>query len=110
MNSNYYNEQVLVAQENYNYFFAKLICCIMQIFIKLSIVLLIDVIFNFTIINIISLIYVIYAMMTIFKCISYYMDIIYDIKNTLNLSNLSFEIDFSLIHYDFFKGIVEYGK
>lgn len=107
---NYLDEQMICAKDNYNYFFMKLLFGILKVIIYLSIVLLISIIFNYLFINIIALIYTIYSMYAIYSVIKYYTDIINDIKNTLGYNYYSFEIDFSLINKNIFKGIVKYGK
>lgn len=101
---------MLSAKENYNYFFMKLLFGILKVIINLSVVLFISVIFNYLIFNIIALVYTIYSMYVIYSVIKYYTDIISDIKNTLGYNYYSFEIDFSLINKNFFKGILRYGK
>lgn len=110
MNSNYYNEQIISAKKNYNYFFVKMIFNILKIFSLLAGVLLINIFLNITVTNIISLVYSIYSLYLIFKNINYYTDIIRDIKNTLGINSLSFEIDFNEISYNIKKGMLDYGK
>ena len=110
MKNNFFDKQVSTARENYNYFFIKLVFSILKIVFKLSIILLVSCIFNYSIINIIALIYTIHLLFEISYVIRYYSDIIGDIKKTLKYNDLSFEIDFNLIHGNFFKGVVRYGR
>ena len=107
---NYIEKQFRDAKDNYNYFFVKLIFDILKVFVKLSIMLLISSIFNYTIVNVIVLIYTIYALYNIYSLFNYYFGIISDIKDTLGYSDLSFEINFSLININYLKGVLRYGK
>lgn len=107
---NYLEKQIKDAKDNYNYFFIKLISCIFKTIGKLSIVLLISSIFNYTIINIIALIYTIYSMYNLYFVWNYYFDFINSIKNTLGYNNFTFEIDLNMLHSDIFRGVVKYGK
>ena len=47
MNKSFFDKQVKLAYDNYNYFFMKMIVKILQISLKLAIVLLISEIFNY---------------------------------------------------------------
>ena len=107
---NYLDKQIKHARDNYNYFFIKLIFCILKNMIKLSIMFLLSSIFNYTCINIIVLLYTIYTIYNIYSLCVYYFNIINDIKDTLGYEELTFEIDFSLIDVKFLKGMVKYGK
>lgn len=107
---NYLERQFIDAKDNYNYFFVKLVFEILKNLTKLAIILLLSSIFNYVIINIIVLIYTFYTIYNIYYLSNYYLKIIYDIKNTMGYSELSFEIDFSLININYLKGIVKYGK
>lgn len=107
---NYLEKQFRDAKDNYNYFFVKLIFDILKVIAKLSIILLISSIFNYIIVNIIALIYTFYTICNIYYLCNYYMGIIYDIKDTMGYSDLSFEIDFSLININYLKGVLKYGK
>jgi len=106
----YFEKQVIDAKYNYNYFFVKLIFDILKILFKLAIMLLLSSIFNCLILNSIVLIYGIYSIYNIYSVINYYYRIISDIRDTLGYSDLSFEIDFSLINIKYLKGVLEYGK
>lgn len=107
---NYLDKQLKEAYVNYNYFFVKLIFSIFKIIVWLAFMLLISSIFNYTIINIMVLIYTFYALYSIYDIWKYYTIIITDIKETLKLDNLSLEIDTNLLNINFFKGVVKYGK
>ena len=107
---NFFNEQVKIAKDNYNYFFMRLFFSILKIVFKLSCLLLLSSIFNYLVINIIVLIATIYYLYNVYYICSYYFDIINDIKDTLGYNNYSFELDFSLINNNIFKGMVKYGK
>lgn len=110
MRSSFFDKQISIARDNYNYFFIKLVFSILKSIFKLSIMLIISSIFNYTIINIIVLIYAVYSLYNICSTVNYYLDIIKDIKNTLGYDDLAFEIDVNLINSNFFKGVVKYGK
>lgn len=104
------DNQIETAKYNYNYFFMKMIVKILQVCFKLASVLLISEIFNYTIINIIAIIYTIISLFSIYIIISNYKYIIEDIRKTLKLEELSFEIDLNTISDNLIKGILNYGK
>ena len=104
------DNQIETAKYNYNYFFMKMIVKILQVCFKLASVLLISEIFNYTIINIIAIIYTIISLFNIYIIISNYKYIIEDIRKTLKLEELSFEIDLNTISDNLIKGILNYGK
>ena len=99
MNKTLLDNQIEVAKYNYNYFFTKMIVKILQTCFKLSCILLISEIFNYTIISLFN----------IYIIISNYKYIIEDIRKTLKLE-VSFEIDLNTISDKLFKGILNYGK
>ena len=107
MNKTHLDNQIEIAK--YNYFFTKMIVKILQTCFKLSCILLISEIFNYTIINIIAIIYTIISLFNIYIIISNYKYIIEDIRKTLKLE-VSFEIDLNTISDKLFKGILNYGK
>ena len=109
MNKTHLDNQIEAAKYNYNYFFMKMIVKILQVCFKLASVLLISEIFNYTIINIIAIIYTIISLFSIYIIISNYKYIIEDIRKTLKLE-VSFEIDLNTISDKLFKGILNYGK
>ena len=109
MNKTLLDNQIEAAKYNYNYFFMKMIVKILQVCFKLASVLLISEIFNYTIINIIAIIYTIISLFSIYIIISNYKYIIEDIRKTLKLE-VSFEIDLNTISDKLFKGILNYGK
>ena len=104
------DKQINDARNNYNYFFIKLIFLIFKNIFKLSVILLLSNVFNYTLINIIAIISTIYYSYNIISIINYYMNIIKDIKDTLGEDKLYFEIDLSLLYCNFFKGVIRYGK
>ena len=107
---NILDKQFRDAKYNYNYFFMRLIFSIFYVFFKFTCILFLSSIFNYLIINIISLIYAIYSLYLIYRLCSYYFNIIDDIKNTLGYNKYFFEIDFSLVNNNIFKGMMKYGK
>lgn len=107
---NFLDKQINEANDNYNYFFTKLIFCILKITFKLLIVLLLSSIFNYIFINIIAILFTIYYFYNIIKVSKYYIDIIRDIQETLGYTKLCFEIDLNLLHINLFRGVVRYGK
>lgn len=110
MNKKHLERQLIEAKNNYNYFFMKMVIKVLQICFKLASILLISEIFNYTIINILAIIYTIISLFNIYDTISNYKFIIEDIKNTLKIKELSFEIDLNVISSNLFKGILNYGK
>ena len=110
MESNYLEQQIIDARNNYNYFFVKLIFKTIQVIFWLSIALLISSIFDFLIINIMTIVLTIYAFYKIFSIYRYYSKIIREIKETLNIDELIFEVDFSKIKTNLFKGELKYGE
>ena len=104
------NNQLETARYNYNYFIMKMIIRILQECFNLSCVLLISDIFNYTIINIITIIYTIISLFSIYNIIINYNNIIEDIRTTLGIDKLSFEIDVNVISNNLFKGFLSYGK
>lgn len=107
---NYLDKQIFNAKENYNYFFVKLIFELFKILIKISFVLVLCSFFNNIFINIIAGIYLIYAIYFIYFVITYYFNIINDIKETLGYDNLFFEIDLRNLNGRMFMSVVKYGK
>lgn len=107
MNKKYLEKQIITAKENYNYFFTKIVISIFRTIIKLSIVLLIGIIFNSVIFNIFQLLYIIYLLYDINNILNYYFDIIKDIKNTLNIEDNKFEIDLNLMYNNFFSRVTK---
>ena len=110
MNKIYINNQIETAKYNYNYFIMKMIIRILQVCFKLSCILLISGIFNYTIINIIAIIYTIMSLFSIYDIVINYKYILDDIANTLGIKKFSFEIDLNVISNDLFKGMISYGK
>lgn len=104
------NNQLETARYNYNYFIMKMIIRILQVCFKLSCILLISDIFNYIIINIITIIYTIISLFSIYNIIINYNNIIEDIRTTLGIDKLSFEIDVNVISNNLFKGFLSYGK
>ena len=110
MDKTYLEEQLKIARENYNYFFMKMIVKVLQVCFKLASMLLISEIFNYTIINIIAIIYTIISLISIYDIITNYKYIIEDITKTFKIQEISFEIDLNVIGDNLFKGILNYGK
>lgn len=110
MKNSYIDVQKNNAINNINFFFMKMIIKILQVFIKLAFVLMISEIFNYTIVNIIALIYTFISIYNIYEISGNYIYIIRDIRNTLNIKNISFEIDLNTISNNLFKGILSYER
>lgn len=110
MNKTFIDKQIIIAKENFNYFFMKTIILILQTCFKLAIMLLINQIFNYTIVNIISIIYTIVSIYNIYNSINNYNKIMTDIKNTLYNEVIFYEIDLDVISKNLFRGVVNYGK
>lgn len=99
------DKQISEAKDNYNYFFIKLIFCIFKNIFKLSIILILSSVFNYTIINIIAIMFTIYYFYNSISIGKYYFNIIKEIKDTLVFDELYFEIDFNLLHNDLFRSV-----
>lgn len=110
MENIFLNKQLIDAKENYAYFFVKLVFSIMQIFFKLSIMLLLSTILNNIFINIITLLYTFYSLHNVSYTINYYSSVMNDIKNTIGYDELYLEIDLKLIKGNIINGMVRYGK
>lgn len=107
---NYIEKQMRDAQNNYNYFFIKLIFSILKDIFKLSVVFVIGGFFSNFITNIFMLFFTIYIIYNIISICNYYIHIIKDIKNTIDLESYVFEIDFKLINFNIFRGVIKYGR
>lgn len=106
----YFNNQKIIAYDNYNYFVMVMVVKVIIYLLRLSIVLIISSIFNYLLINIITIIYTIISIFWVYEVISNYKYIINDIRYTLDYDGLSFEIDLSVITNGIFKGLISYGK
>ena len=106
----YFDKQINVAKDNYNYFFIQLFFCILKVIFKLVILLIAICFFDHVVINIIVLLYALYSFYEIYRICVYYIDIINDIKNTLKYIDFVFEFYFNLINKNIFKGVLKYGK
>lgn len=104
------DKQINETRNNYNYFYIKLIFSILKNIFKLSLILLLSSIFNYTIINIIAIICTIYYFYNIISITIYYFDIINDIRDTLNYEELYFEFDFNILNNDMFRSVIKYEK
>lgn len=107
---NFLDKQINEARENYNYFFLKLIFLIFKNIFKLSTILFLCSIFNYTVINIIAIICTVYYFYSIISISKYYFNIIKDIKDTFGYEDFSFEINIDLLHNDIFNGEIKYGR
>lgn len=110
MKNVFLDRQINEAKENCNYFFIKLIFCVLKNISRLALLLLISSIFNYLVINIIALIYTFYSLFNIIYIFNYYTNVIKDINDTLGINEFSFEIDFGLVNGNIFKGVLKYGK
>lgn len=110
MNSNNWEKDLSDAKNNCNYFLGKLIYSIFGIIFKLSLIILISIIFNYLIINIIALLYTIYALYQILAVINYYSKIINDISETIGEPIKSFTIDLNIQPKKLIKKIINLGK
>ncbi len=102
--------QFIVAKETINYFFIKIITKIFKALFKLSICLIINSFISLIYINIISLLYIIYTMYNTYKSISYYKNIIGDIREKAKIDKFYFEMDFTLLRNCLLGKEVNYGK
>lgn len=107
---NFLDKQISETRDNYNYFFIKLIFSIFKNIFKLSIILLLVSIFNYTVINVIAIIYTVYCFYNIISISKYYFNIIKDIKDTAGYEDFSFEINANLLYNGIFNGEIKYGR
>ena len=91
------DKQIIDARNNYNYFAIKLFISILKSLFKLSFILLITSLINLNIIIIFQLIYTIYSFYDINNIINYYINIMKDIKTTINIEDKYLEIDLNLV-------------
>ena len=110
MYSNNWQKQVEEAQNNCNYFFNKLLSCILSIILKLLSIILISIIFNYLIINIIAILYTFYSLYSLMEVTSYYMNIIKDIAISSNIKLTSFEVDPNIYKEEVLKKILNFSK
>lgn len=99
-------EEKTKLYDDYNYFFVKLIVKVIQNLFILSIMLIICSIINTTFIYILGLLCLLYIANNIYITYSKYTFIIQDIKETLNIKNLTFEIDLNMFSKNLFKELV----
>lgn len=110
MNKNFLDNQLREAYYNYNYFFMKLIVKVLQCFLKLAFVLLIASIFDYGILYIVALFYSLYSIYNIYIIVDKYTFLIRDIRKTLNMKEVLFEMDLNVISNNLFKGLFSYVK
>jgi len=103
-------EQIKDAKINFNYFFMEMILKIIKVFAFLICILLINQIFDFLFINIITLLFVLCSIYIIYKIINNYNYFLNDIKHTLFKESFSYVLDTEIIKDTFLKGVVKYGK
>lgn len=106
----FFDKQKNDVRENYNYFFLKLINLISKDIFKLSSILFLCCIFNYTISNIIGIMCIIYYFYNIISISKHYADIIKDVKKVLGYGCFYFKINFGLLNNNIFKGDVKYGR
>ena len=107
---NFLDKQINDAIGNFNYFFMKMITKILINIIILSCVLLINGIFNILVINIITIIYTMYAVFNMYKIVDNYTYIMNDIKKTFNNVDFSLILDTNIIRNNLLDLVVKYGK
>lgn len=103
-------EQKKDAKYNFNYFFIQIILKITRVIFIFVLLLLINQVFDYLFINIITLIFTLYTAYHIYHIISYYSYYLNDIQNTFENNDFSYIIDANIIKNKFFKGEVNYGK
>jgi len=107
MKYSFFDKQKLHAKENYNYFFMKMVFKIILTSFKISTILIFRQIVNNYIINIFTIIFIIFLIYNICENIIKYNKILKDIKKTLNINDLYIEID---LRGNLLKKVLNYGK
>ncbi|MBQ8193026.1 MAG: hypothetical protein IJZ46_03035 [Bacilli bacterium] len=107
MKYTFLENQKNIAKKNYNYFITCMIYKVLFLSFKLSFVLILNQIFNFLIFNVLCILYVLFIIYSIYKVIVNYNFLLKDIRNTLNLDYISFELD---LNFSFIKKVFTYGK
>lgn len=107
MNYTFFEKQKTSAKENYNYFLEKLFFKIFIILFKVSIILIVRSILEYTIVDILCIIYIISSIYNTYIIINKYSYILTDIKKTLNYTNSYYIIN---LNGNFFKKVLNYGK
>lgn len=110
MNNNYIIKQIKDANNNFNYFLVRLITLIIKAIFTISIVLIINSFILSTTINVISIIFCIIYGIYLYNKISYYIDIMLDIRNTISKEKITYELDLNILSDNLFAKRLNYGK
>jgi len=110
MINNYIEKQFKDANNNFNYFLVRLITLIIRSIFIISIILIINSLFLYTTINVISILITIIYGIYLYKKITYYIDIMVDIKNTIPKEEISYELDLNTISDNLSIKSLNYGK
>ena len=110
MNNNYITNQIKDANNNFNYFLVRLITLIIKAIFTISIVLIINSFILSTPINVISIIFVIVYGINLYNKISYYIDVMQDIRNTIPKEEITYELDLNTISDNLSIKSLNYGK
>ena len=87
MDNNYIEKQIQDANNNFNYFLVCLITLIIRSIFIISIILIINSYILSTTINVVSIIITSIYGIHLYNKISYYIDIMHDIRNTISKDN-----------------------
>ena len=110
MINNYIEKQIKDANNNFNYFLVRLITLIIRSIFIVSIILIINSFLLSTTINIISIIITILYGIYLYNKISYYIDIMLDIKDIIPKEEITYELDLNTISDNLSIKSLNYGK
>lgn len=110
MKTLFFNNQIMMAKNNFNYFFMKMIVKIFQNIFKIASILLISQICNLLFVNILSILLIITTIYNIYEIVTNYSQILKDIKNTLPNENICYEIDLNTLSNNLFRIGERYGR
>lgn len=108
--NNYMISQIKDANNNFNYFLVCLITIIIRTILIISIILIINSLLSFTSVNLCSIIFVIVYGINLYNKISYYIDIMQDIRNTISKEKIIYELDLNTISDNLLLKRLNYGK
>lgn len=108
--NNFLTAQFIIAKDNLNYFFMRMLANILKFLFKISICLIINSFINVLAINIMLILYIIYTIYNMVKNIIYYINIINDLRTNLEIKDLSFEIDMRQLKNFLFERRIYYGR
>ena len=110
MRKNYVNNQIKDANNNFNYFLVRLITLIVRVIFIISLILIINSFISSTFVNVISIIFMILYGIHVFNKVSYYSEVMLDIKSTIPKEKISYELDINTLSDNLITKGFNYGK